>query len=637
MNYLNNIIDKFPETSIAVIGDLCLDMYYFLSKDKCEISVETGIETNSVSVFKHEAGGAGNVAINLKTLGASQVDVYGVVGADPFGNTLKVILEKSGVNCRYIKTQESNWNTHVYHKIYKDEREEPRYDIGNFNKANNQVVKSLLKDLESNINNYQAIIINEQIIHGYHNELFQSGLSALIEKYEDKCFWITDCRHLNHIYKRSIRKLNIHEARALYDDVHMKDVKRKGVDPLDNKELAEWLYSYWDKPVVITLGEEGAIAVDQNGIIQEVEGINLIGQIDTVGAGDAFLSGLTLTLASGGGMNEALNIGNFSANVSVTKLFETGHPTTREVLAMGASPDYRYNPELAKDSRKARYIRDTAVELVSLKKTDFPKVAIFDHDGTISTLRQGWEPIMKEVTIKSVLGDSLETASMDLLKKIEIDADEMIEKTTGIQTLIQMHHLRDMVRSCGFVPEEKILTSLEYKQIYNEKLITMVSARVSLFTKGLLDLHDVTIKGAIQFLSMLRDSGVKIYLASGTDQDDVRREADVLGYADYFDGGIFGSVGNVQSDPKRMVIETIIKDLPKGIKPEECYVFGDGPVEMREAAKQGFTRIGLVSDEKQRFGINPEKRSRLILGGAQVLIPDFSWIPSLTGFLGWKV
>ena len=244
---------------------------------------------------------------------------------------------------------------------------------------------------------------------------------------------------------------------------------------------------------------------------------------------------------------------------------------------------------------------------------------------------------MKNVAVKAILGDSPETIVTGELNKIEAAVDKMIEKTTGIQTIIQMHHLRDMVRSFRFVPEEKILTPLKYKQLYNEKLLAMVSARVKLFKQGLLNLNDVTIKGAIQFLEILKNAGATIYLASGTDQADVRREAAILGYSDYFNGGIFGSVGNVKNDPKRMVIETIIKELPDGIKPAECCVFGDGPVEMREAAKHGFTRIGLVSDEKQRFGINPEKRSRLILGGAQALIPDFSWIPALTEYLGWKV
>ncbi len=632
MNNLNKIVDKFKNTSIAVIGDICLDMYYFLTDEKKEVSVETGIETRSVSSFKHEAGGAGNVAVNLKTLGASRVDMYGVIGGDPFGNILKAILEESGINCKYIQTQQSDWNTHVYHKVYKDSIEEPRYDIGNFNEVNSHVLESLLNDLESNINSYQAIIINEQIINGYHNELFQAGLSKLIEKYEDKCLWITDCRHLNHVYNRSIRKLNIDEAHALFKDVHNMD---KSIP--DNIELIKWLYSHWKKPVVITLGEDGAIAADHNGRIREIPGINLIGQIDTVGAGDAFLSGLALTLASGGSMEEALNIGNLSANVSVTKLFETGHPATVEVLEMGASPDYRFNPELAKDSRKSEYLTGTAVELINIKKTGLPRIVIFDHDGTISTLRQGWEPIMKEVTMNAVLGSCQETVSREELSKIESAAMEMIEKTTGIQTIIQMHYLRDMVRSFGFVPEKKILTPLEYKKIFNEKLLEMVSARVKLFKQGLLDINDVTMKGVIQFLEFLKGKGISIYLASGTDQEDVRKEAAVLGYSDYFNGGIFGSVGNVSYDPKRMVIETIIKTLPADINPGECYVFGDGPVEMREAAKRGFTRIGLVSDEKQRFGINPDKRSRLILGGAQALIPDFSWIPALTEHLGWKV
>ena len=244
---------------------------------------------------------------------------------------------------------------------------------------------------------------------------------------------------------------------------------------------------------------------------------------------------------------------------------------------------------------------------------------------------------MKEVSMNCILGDSLDSVSAEELSKIDSEAARMIESTTGIQTIIQMHHLQDMVKSFGHVHEKDILTPQEYKNIYNEKLLEMVSERIKLFKRGLLDLHDVTLKGVLQFLEILKKKNVKIYLASGTDQEDVRKEAAVLGYANFFNGGIFGSVGNISQDPKRVVIENIVTNLPGNIKPEECYVFGDGPVEMREAAKRDFTRIGLVSDEKQRFGINHEKRSRLILGGAQALIPDFSWIPALTEHLGWKV
>ena len=66
----------------------------------------------------------------------------------------------------------------------------------------------------------------------------------------------------------------------------------------------------------------------------------------------------------------------------------------------------------------------------------------------------------------------------------------------------------------------------------------MVDKRIDLFRKGFLDLADVTLKGAVAFLGQLRDAGVILYLASGTDQDDVRNEAAVLGYSEFFRAGV---------------------------------------------------------------------------------------------------
>ncbi|MDC7228418.1 MAG: PfkB family carbohydrate kinase [Spirochaetales bacterium] len=631
MHELNRTIESCKNAKVAVIGDLCLDMYYFLSDEKTEISVETGLRTRSVSDFAAEAGGAGNVAVNLSTLRAAVVDAYGVIGADPFGHTLKSILTEAGVNCDNVLIQKESWNTHVYHKLYKDGLEEPRCDIGNFNSVKNSTADRLLASLESNIQNYDAVIINEQIKHGYHSRHFQTELCALIKKHENNCLWITDCRHLNDIYDRTIRKLNIHEARALYLELN-----KDGTEIPDNPELLSRLHSYWKKPLVITLGEDGAIAIGNEGKMYSVNGVNIIGRTDTVGAGDAFLSAFALALAAGSDIENAVQIGNFSASVSVTRIFQTGHPTADEIKAAAAAPDYRYNPEKAADIRAAEYIEATDIELICLDKTPYPKVAIFDHDGTISTLRQGWEPVMKDVCVNAILGKAISTVSAKKLEEINEASAEMIEKTTGIQTIIQMHHLREMVLSFGYVAETEALTPLEYKKIYNDKLLEMVSGRVERFTNGLLDIENLTIKGAVQFLEELKNNGVRIYLASGTDSEDVRNEAQILGYADYFNGGIYGSVGNPAVDPKREVIETIVGKLPKDIQPNNCYVFGDGPVEMREAARRGFTRIGIVSDEKQRYGINYEKRPRLVLGGAQALIPDFSWIPALARYMGWE-
>jgi hypothetical protein len=45
---------------------------------------------------------------------------------------------------------------------------------------------------------------------------------------------------------------------------------------------------------------------------------------------------------------------------------------------------------------------------------------------------------------------------------------------------------------------------------------------------------------------------------------------------------------------------------------------------MRECRKRGGIAVGIASDEVRRYGLNPEKRTRLIKAGAQVVVPDFS-------------
>ncbi len=57
------------------------------------------------------------------------------------------------------------------------------------------------------------------------------------------------------------------------------------------------------------------------------------------------------------------------------------------------------------------------------------------------------------------------------------------------------------------------------------------------------------------------EPGVSLYLASGTDVEDVKREAEALGYAEYFDGGIYGSVGDIDRDPKRAVLERLLRGV----------------------------------------------------------------------------
>jgi len=638
MNIQTMFLNNSKKTSIAVVGDICLDLYYFVTGDRAEISAETRMPTKSVYKFKHEAGGAGNVAINCKYVNASTVDLYGVVGDDYYGKIVRDILAREKIGTEGIFVQKADWDTHVYHKIFENNEESVRYDAGNFNVPSQALCDQLLELLEKKLHTYDCIIINEQVPQGLHSDYFRTRFNRLIEKYSDALIWFADCRKLNDFYKRTIHKLNVVEGRAIFG-------AEEGGGELSDTGLVQWLGKRWLRPVVLTRGADGALVYDMKNV-HNIDGLHFIKRIDIVGAGDAFLSAMAVACAAGIPLDTAAEIGNFAAGVSVQKLFETGHPSLAEVQQIASDPDYRYHPDVAADSRLAKFIPETEIEVIGAyapetTRQGYPRIAIFDHDGTISTLRQGWETVMESVMIRCITGEQYGKLGPVQLERIRVRVGELIEKTTGIQTIVQMKELVGLIHEYAYIPDEKILSPSEYKALYTGELHKKMEQKLKWLRVNRLTVDDLTIKGAVGFLKDLYDHGTTLYLASGTDQEEVKEEADLLGYGVLFGDRIYGSVGDIENDPKRLVIKKIIKDIgldgnEKTSRQKSCVVFGDGPVEMREARKHDLCAIGILSDEVQRFGRNVRKRERLILGGADILLPDFSWTSELADFLKWR-
>jgi len=103
-------------------------------------------------------------------------------------------------------------------------------------------------------------------------------------------------------------------------------------------------------------------------------------------------------------------------------------------------------------------------------------------------------------------------------------------------------------------------------------------------------------------------------------------------YAGLFEGRIFGAVGDVTKEAKRIVLERIIGE--HNLSGQQFAMFGDGPVEMREAHRRGGICVGIASDEVRRFGLDQSKRARLIRAGADLIVPDWTQSPMLVAQLG---
>ena len=195
-----------------------------------------------------------------------------------------------------------------------------------------------------------------------------------------------------------------------------------------------------------------------------------------------------------------------------------------------------------------------------------------------------------------------------------------------------MKGLVDLVREFGLVPEDEILDEFGYKEIYNNELLKMVRSREARIARGELGLEDFTMKNSVLFLKSLYGAGIKLYLASGTDEADVKNEARILGYDNLFEGGIYGSVGDITKDAKKMVLDRILTNIGDS-RMGQVVTFGDGPVEIRETRKRGGVTVGIASNEVKRHSLNPGKRTRLIKAGADIVVPDFSQIESLLKIL----
>ncbi len=612
LNETEKILEKIKEAKILLYGDFCLDAYWVLDPRGSEISVETELRALAVGNQKYSLGGASNVAANLAALNPKLIKVVGAAGDDIFGREMISQLNRIGVDTSDLVIQKESFETYVYCKLILEGNEQPRIDFGTYNRRSRETDILILKNIRKNIKDADVIIINQQIQNSITNTDFINDINFLVNEYPNKIF-IVDSRHYSDRFKGVSIKTNEVEAARLmgikadYNDVfNLNDVKK----------FAEGIFQKQNKPVFISRGKYGILACDNEGI-HEVPGLQFLKKLNTVGAGDTALSALACAVAVKIDTQQAIEFANFAAGVTVQKLFQTGTATAEEILNVCAVPNYIYNPELAENMRAAKYWKDSEIELcyddLGFIKKSMIKHAVFDHDGTISVLREGWERVMEPMMVKAILGEEYLNADEHLYNKVVNRVKDYIDKSTGIQTIQQMEGLIDIICEFNIIPPEKILDKYGYKEIYNESLMETVRARIKKLNKKELDINDFALKGAIEFLKYLFDIGVTLYLASGTDNDDVISEAEAMGYAHLFTGGIYGAIGDIGKYSKKMVMEKIIRD--NNLSGTELITFGDGPVEMRECRKIGGIAVGIASDEVRRHGLSIDKRTRFNKSG----------------------
>jgi len=241
------------------------------------------------------------------------------------------------------------------------------------------------------------------------------------------------------------------------------------------------------------------------------------------------------------------------------------------------------------------------------------KVVLFDFDGTISLIRSGWVNVMVPMMVEILM--DLKTGESE--EELTAVVREFVDRLTGKQTIYQMIALAEEVKKRGGTPKDP----LEYKKQYLELLWEKIKGRVAELERGEAPPEKYLVPGAIELLETLKERGLKMYLASGTDQVYMRREADLLGVSKYFDGRVYGALDDYKKFSKAILIQNIIASAE--CRGEEFLGFGDGYVEIQNVKEVGGVAVGVATEEPECRRVDQWKRKRLAGVGADFIIPNY--------------
>ncbi len=239
---------------------------------------------------------------------------------------------------------------------------------------------------------------------------------------------------------------------------------------------------------------------------------------------------------------------------------------------------------------------------------------LFDFDGTLSLLREGWPEVMVPMFAEMLPLRGNETESM----RRQLALDDIM-RLNGKQTIYQMIQLCERIKERGGQPREP----LWYKREYLRRLEARIRWRLEGIRSGKIQREQFLVFGARQILAELERRGLGLYLASGTDEPSVKEEAALLDIDRYFGRHIYGAIDDYKSFSKKMVIERILNE--NHILGAGLLTFGDGYVEIENTRQIGGLAVAVASDEANNGSgrIDRWKRQRLLGVGAQVVIPDY--------------
>lgn len=301
---LRQYLQRFPQASLLVIGDLILDHYVMGRVSR--ISPEAPVPVVHVESETLRLGGAANVFNNILALGG-KADLCGVIGADESG---RLLLKELG------QTRSGRGGVIIDHdrpttrksRVIAHNQQIVRYDMEGRQELKGTLQKRLLRYVESRIRELSCIVVSD-----YAKGVVSAALMAELTR-------MAALRKIPIIVDPKVEHFSYYKGVTVMTPNHLEATQAAGLhgddDQTINQAGALIRQRLGCQSVLITRGEKGMSLYGGEGTSWHLP--TQARQVyDVTGAGDTVIGTLALALATGASMREAATLANHAAGIVV--------------------------------------------------------------------------------------------------------------------------------------------------------------------------------------------------------------------------------------------------------------------------------------------------------------------------------
>ena len=284
----------FSNIKVLVVGDFIIDYYIIGTSNR--MSPEAPVPVVTLKKEYSIPGGAGNVAMNLRSMGAN-VTCMGVVGNDSWGKKLLSMLKNEGINIEAIDIID-NYPTTLKQRIYSDGEQVARLDTEKI------IDWQPNSEMKHDYSNYDIIILSDYNKGVLNHPWFSiNNLDNVIVDPKKDAF--------NYYSQANIITPNLNELQRA-SKIEIND--NKSIVDACNELIQECSFNY----IVVKKGNKGMTIVGKNNFVKHIKAY-FVENPDVTGAGDTATAALSLVFAKTEDIEISAKIANAAAAVVVGK------------------------------------------------------------------------------------------------------------------------------------------------------------------------------------------------------------------------------------------------------------------------------------------------------------------------------